>query len=136
MKVKEIIRKRNSSAKFVATKAVVSKVTAAADLLCSPPDLSKAQRVLFVQPHPDDNQIGAGGTMAWLKSLGVEVYELTVTDDRYAEPQSVGENFDASLALRMLISRSLFLTTLLMCATRSSFVVPGIALKFTVADAR
>ena len=91
MKVKEIIRKRNSSAKFVATKAVVSKVTAAADLLCAPPDLSKAKRVLFVQPHPDDNQIGAGGTMAWLKSLGVEVYELTVTDDRYAEPQYIGK---------------------------------------------
>ena len=46
MKVKEIIRKRNSSAKFIATKAVVSKVTAAADLLCAPPDLSKAERVL------------------------------------------------------------------------------------------
>ena len=91
MKVKEIIRKRNASAKFVATKAVVSKVTAAADLLCSPPDLSKAKRVLFVQPHPDDNQIGAGGTMAWLKSIGVEVYELTVTDDRYAEPEYIGK---------------------------------------------
>ena len=94
MKVKEIIRKRNSSAKFVATKAVVSKVTAAADLLCAPPDLSKAKKVLFVQPHPDDNQIGAGGTIAYLRSLGVECYELTVTDDRYAEPDYIGREND------------------------------------------
>lgn len=91
MKVKEIIRNRNASLRFIATKAVVSKATAAADLLCSPPDLSKAKRVLFVQPHPDDNQIGAGGTIAWLRSIGVEVYELTVTDDRYADVKYIGK---------------------------------------------
>ena len=90
MKIKEIFRKRNNSIKFATAKSVLSAATAAADLLCSPPDLSKAKKVLFVQPHPDDNQIGAGGTIAWLRSLGVEVYELTVTDDRYAEPEYIG----------------------------------------------
>ena len=91
MKIKETMKKRNSSLKFVATKKVAEAATAAADLLCAPPDLSKCKRVLFVQPHPDDNEIAAGGTMAWLRSIGVEVYELTVTDDRYADPKYIGK---------------------------------------------
>lgn len=91
MKIKEIMRKRNHTIKFAAVRGVASAATAAADMLCAPPDLSKAERVLFVQPHPDDNQIGAGGTIAWLRSLGVEVYELTVTDDRYADPAYIGK---------------------------------------------
>ncbi len=90
-KVKEILRKRNNSIKFSATKGVLTAATAAADMLCAPPDLSKCKRVLFVQPHPDDNQIGAGGTIAWLRSLGIEVYELTVTDDRYADVAYIGK---------------------------------------------
>ncbi len=94
MEIKKIFKKRNSSIKFAAAKSVVSAATAADDILCSPPDLSKAKRVLFVQPHPDDNQIGAGGTIAWLRSLGVEVYELTVTDDRYAVPEYIGKEND------------------------------------------
>lgn len=91
MKVKEIIRKRNSEIKFTLTKNVIGAATVAADALCSPPDITKMKRVLFVQPHPDDNQIGAGGTMAYLKSLGIEVYELTVTDDRYADVRYIGK---------------------------------------------
>lgn len=91
MKIKETIKKRNSSLKFVATKKVAQAATAAADLLCAPPDLAKAKKVLFVQPHPDDNEIAAGGTMAWLRSIGVEVYELTVTDDRFADPKYIGK---------------------------------------------
>ncbi len=91
MKIKEIMRKRNHTIKFAAVRGVASAATAAADMLCAPPDLSKAKRVLFVQPHPDDNQIGAGGTIAWLRSLGVEVYELTVTDDRFADPAYIGK---------------------------------------------
>ncbi len=91
MKIKEILRKRNHTIRFAAVRGVASAATSAADMLCAPPDLSKAERVLFVQPHPDDNQIGAGGTIAWLRSLGVEVYELTVTDDRYADPAYIGK---------------------------------------------
>lgn len=91
MKVKNILRKRNSSLGFTAAKGVLSAATAAADALCAPPDITKAKKVLFVQPHPDDNQIGAGGTIAYLRSLGVEVYELTVTDDRFAEPEYIGK---------------------------------------------
>lgn len=92
MGVLEKIKKRNKTIKFNLEHAVFDKASnAAIGLLCSPPDLSKAKRVLFVQPHPDDNQIGAGGTMAWLVSIGVEVWELTVTDDRYAVPEYIGK---------------------------------------------
>jgi LmbE family N-acetylglucosaminyl deacetylase len=45
------------------------------------PDLLAAQRLLCVQPHYDDNDIGAGGTIARLALAGAEVHYLTVTDD-------------------------------------------------------
>ncbi len=59
--------------------------------LMSPPTLEGIERALFIQPHPDDNQIGAGGIMAALAADGVEVYELTVCDDRFADPQYIGK---------------------------------------------
>lgn len=93
-KIKNILRKRNGSIKYELKQGVLTAATAAADAICAPPDITKAKRVLFVQPHPDDNQIGAGGTIAYLRSLGVEVYELTVTDDRYAEPEYIGKEND------------------------------------------
>jgi len=37
--------------------------------------------VLCVQPHYDDNDIGAGGTIAELAERGAEIHYLTVTDD-------------------------------------------------------
>ncbi len=45
------------------------------------PDLRSARRVLAVQPHYDDNDIGAGGTLAALHEAGAEISYLTVTDD-------------------------------------------------------
>jgi LmbE family N-acetylglucosaminyl deacetylase len=47
----------------------------------SPPDLTTAQIVLAVQPHYDDNDIAAGGTIAALAQNGAEIYYLTVTND-------------------------------------------------------
>jgi N,N'-diacetylchitobiose non-reducing end deacetylase len=44
-------------------------------------DLFKAKRILCIQPHYDDNDIGAGGTLAALGKSGVEIIYLTVTDD-------------------------------------------------------
>lgn len=55
--------------------------------LLKPPSLEGIKRALFIQPHPDDNEIGAGGTMAYLIKNGAEVYELTVTDDRFVAPR-------------------------------------------------
>jgi N,N'-diacetylchitobiose non-reducing end deacetylase len=45
------------------------------------PDLFAARRVLCVQPHYDDNDIAAGGTLARLHDAGAELFYLTVTDD-------------------------------------------------------
>lgn len=45
------------------------------------PDIFSAKRILCIQPHYDDNDIGACGTFAQLAKNGVEVIYLTVTDD-------------------------------------------------------
>jgi LmbE family N-acetylglucosaminyl deacetylase len=45
------------------------------------PDLLAAKIILAVQPHYDDNDIAAGGTLAALSEAGADVYYLTVTDD-------------------------------------------------------
>jgi LmbE family N-acetylglucosaminyl deacetylase len=45
------------------------------------PDLWAAKRILAIQPHYDDNDIGAGGALAALAAAGAEVDYLTVTDD-------------------------------------------------------
>lgn len=44
------------------------------------PDLEGAQRLLCIQPHPDDNEVGAGATIAKLAAKGCEVFFLTITD--------------------------------------------------------
>jgi len=46
-----------------------------------PPDIFEAKRILAVQPHYDDNDIGAGGTLAALVEKGAKLFYLTVTDD-------------------------------------------------------
>lgn len=45
------------------------------------PDLTKAKKVLAVQPHYDDNDIGVGGTLHLLSKGGTKIVYLTVTDD-------------------------------------------------------
>ena len=47
----------------------------------APPDIRKARRILAIQPHYDDNDIAAGGTLAALSAAGAELIYLTVTDD-------------------------------------------------------
>ncbi len=44
------------------------------------PDLMKARRILCVQAHPDDGELGAGATVARLTREGAAVIYLTVTD--------------------------------------------------------
>jgi LmbE family N-acetylglucosaminyl deacetylase len=68
-------------------------VLPAVKLICEPPKLENVKRALFIQPHPDDNQIAAGGTIAWLVDRGAEVYELTVLDDRYTDLTYSGEGY-------------------------------------------
>jgi len=45
------------------------------------PDVFQARKILAVQPHYDDNDIGAGGTLAKLHEMGAVIIYLTVTDD-------------------------------------------------------
>jgi N,N'-diacetylchitobiose non-reducing end deacetylase len=45
------------------------------------PDIFSAKKILCIQPHYDDNDIGAGGTLARLQQNGAELFYLTVTDD-------------------------------------------------------
>lgn len=45
------------------------------------PDLFAAKRILCIQPHYDDNDIGAAGILTRLAHNGAEVIYLTVTDD-------------------------------------------------------
>lgn len=65
--------------------------------LLSPPDILQSKRVLCIQPHPDDNEIGMGGIIAVLAQAGCEIHYLTVTNgdqgniDRAATPQETAK---------------------------------------------
>ena len=48
--------------------------------LLSPPDIMGCKKVLCIQPHPDDNEIGMGGIIAKLAQAGCEIHYLTVTN--------------------------------------------------------
>lgn len=49
------------------------------------PELLRFQRYLFIGPHPDDIEIGAGATVAKLRAMGREVCFLICTDGRYGD---------------------------------------------------
>lgn len=49
------------------------------------PRLESFERYLFVGPHPDDIEIGAGATVSRLTSLGKQVTFLICTDGRYGD---------------------------------------------------
>jgi LmbE family N-acetylglucosaminyl deacetylase len=51
------------------------------DTILPIPDIHAAKRILCIQPHYDDNDIGAGATLALLAEKGAELIYLTVTDD-------------------------------------------------------
>lgn len=44
------------------------------------PPLHEAKHILCVMPHPDDNEVGAGGTIARLAAGGARITYLGVTD--------------------------------------------------------
>ena len=47
------------------------------------PDIEKSERFLFIGPHPDDIEIGAGATAAKLAAMGKRVCFLICLDGRY-----------------------------------------------------
>ena len=52
-------------------------------LAAPPPKLERYDRYLFLGPHPDDIEIGAGATAARLAAAGKQVTFLICTDGRY-----------------------------------------------------
>ncbi|MGB9809453.1 MAG: PIG-L deacetylase family protein [Caldanaerobacter sp.] len=47
------------------------------------PNLEECKKLLCIQPHPDDTDVGAGATIAKLIEEGCKVYYLTVLDGRF-----------------------------------------------------
>ena len=76
---------KKPSVKIKAQRYASRALLPALSVICTPPSLLSVKKALFIQPHPDDNQIGAGGTIARLVASGAEVYELTVLDDRITD---------------------------------------------------
>lgn len=76
---------KKPSVKIKAQRYASRALLPALSVICAPPSLLSVKKALFIQPHPDDNQIGAGGTIARLVASGAEVYELTVLDDRITD---------------------------------------------------
>jgi LmbE family N-acetylglucosaminyl deacetylase len=83
--------RKKAGAKLRFQRSVIRAVSPVAQQLMAPPKLESVKRALFIQPHPDDNQIGAGGTIAMLVERGGEVWELTALDDRYTDLTYSGE---------------------------------------------
>lgn len=46
------------------------------------PELKNCKKLLCIQPHPDDNEVGAGATIAKLSKEGCDITYLTITDGR------------------------------------------------------
>jgi len=83
--------KKKASMKLRFERKLIRAVSPAVEQLMAPPKLDGIKRALFIQPHPDDNQIGAGGTIAALIAQGAEVFELTALDDRFVDLSYSGE---------------------------------------------
>ena len=64
------------------------------------PDIHAARVILAVQPHYDDNDAGAGGTLAALAEAGAEIYYLTVTNDLVGVIDDKLTPVEATLQLR------------------------------------
>lgn len=57
--------------------------------LPDPLELPDSGAVLVVAPHPDDETLGAGGTLALLAARGCDVHVVVVTDGRTEDPLGV-----------------------------------------------
>ena len=66
----------------------------------APPNILDAKRILAIQPHYDDNDIFAGGTLATLAERGAELHYLTVTDDLVGVVDASWSKEEATARLR------------------------------------
>ncbi len=63
-------------------------------------DLLQARTILAIQPHYDDNDLGAGGTLAALHRAGSRIIYLTVTDDQVGVLDPLLSSRETEIALR------------------------------------
>ena len=70
------------------------------DTILPIPDLFAAKRILCIQPHYDDNDIAAAGTIARLTAQGSEVIYLTVTNDLMGVVDGFATDDEARAALK------------------------------------
>ncbi len=70
------------------------------DTILPIPDLFSAKRVLCIQPHYDDNDIAAAGTIARLTAQGSEVIYVTVTNDLMGVVDGFANDDEARAALK------------------------------------
>jgi N-acetylglucosamine malate deacetylase 1 len=66
----------------VIKESVIPKYQTAASLLSLGEHEGKKESILVVSPHPDDDVLGAGGTMALTAEQGRGVFSVCVTDGR------------------------------------------------------
>lgn len=64
------------------------------------PKIEQFERYLFIGPHADDIEIGAGATVAKLASMGKKITFLICTDGRFGDGASDGVKGDALAELR------------------------------------
>lgn len=64
------------------------------------PKIEEFERFLFVGPHPDDIEIGAGATVSKLAKAGKKITFLICTDGRFGDGASGGVKGDDLAALR------------------------------------
>ncbi|WP_077922050.1 PIG-L deacetylase family protein, partial [Spirosoma sp. 209] len=57
--------------------------------LIDPADLHQIGNALIIAPHPDDESLGCGGTIALLRQQGYEVHVLFVSDGTMSHPNSL-----------------------------------------------
>lgn len=50
------------------------------------PGILDVRKIVAIQPHPDDNEVGAAGTLMELASRGCQIIFVTVTDGRAGAP--------------------------------------------------
>lgn len=62
------------------------------------PDLLDVKKIICIQPHPDDNEVGMAGTVVELVNRGCEVVYVTVTDGRSG-------SFDGKMTGQALIDK-------------------------------
>lgn len=64
------------------------------------PDIENYGRYLFIAPHPDDIEVGAGATAAKLAAAGKTVCYLVCTDGRYGEENCPADSTEQLIARR------------------------------------